>query len=500
VGDQFGKTNAHLIEKVFMAFYFSINLGAGASLALTPWLLDQEWGGPWIAFGLPGILMTLATIVFWMGRTKFVHIPPGGVAFLKETLSKTGLKAIGKLSVLYIFVAMFWALFDQTGSTWVLQAQRMDRLVFGIELLPSQLQAVNPVMVMILIPLCAFVLYPAMNKVFDLTPVRKIGIGLFITIGAFAIPAWIEGEIIAGNSPNILWQGAAYLVITLAEVFVSITALEFSYTQAPKKMKSIIMGIFLLSVSLGNQVVSQVNFFIQDQEIIATVPPEGETVVMPTGKTRYELECTGQWESWAAKAGPDRPSATASTVVTIDRTVAKKDGKQTKKERPRIKIASFTADGREKWITVGKQTPVTLAWDAPGAANCQLGPPGVKVNAKGSREVVAERTTTYLLTCRDADRTQKAEKKLQIKVQPNVAVTDLTANGKAGASVREGTPVTLAWKSRNAQQCTITAHTVALEGPNYYWFWALMMLLTALLFMPVMMLYKPRTYIQGDDE
>ena len=74
VGDQFGKTNSHLLEKVFSWFYLSINVGAAISSLLTPILLNKY--GPYIAFGIPGILMLIATVLFWMGRNVFVHIPP----------------------------------------------------------------------------------------------------------------------------------------------------------------------------------------------------------------------------------------------------------------------------------------------------------------------------------------------------------------------------------------------------------------------------------------
>jgi len=56
------------------------------------------------------------------------------------------LKALGRLSVIYLFIAMFWALFDQTGSSWVLQAEHMDRTVLGYNILPSQMQAANPLL------------------------------------------------------------------------------------------------------------------------------------------------------------------------------------------------------------------------------------------------------------------------------------------------------------------------------------------------------------------
>ncbi|MCH7685467.1 MAG: hypothetical protein IH899_02090, partial [Planctomycetes bacterium] len=66
-----------------------------------------------------------------------------------------------------------------------------------------------------------------------------------------------------GYKPNIVWQLLAYLLLTSAEVMVSITCLEFSYTQAPKKVKSFIMALYLLSVSAGNAFTSAVNFFVQ---------------------------------------------------------------------------------------------------------------------------------------------------------------------------------------------------------------------------------------------
>jgi POT family proton-dependent oligopeptide transporter len=264
VGDQFGRGNAHLLEKIFGWFYFSINLGAFASTLLTPYLLNHPSFGPAYAFGLPGVLMGIATFLFWMGRNTFIHIPAGGSAFLKEIFSKKGFGSLARLLGIYLFVAMFWALFDQTGSSWVFQAQQMDRYIFGIELLPSQIQALNPILILLFIPLFNFVIYPSINKVFPLTPLRKIGIGFFLTVPAFLLPAWIEHQIAAGDIVAIEWQLFSYVLITAAEVFVSITALEFSYTQSPTKMKSFVMAAYLLGVSVGNQFVSVVNSYIQN--------------------------------------------------------------------------------------------------------------------------------------------------------------------------------------------------------------------------------------------
>lgn len=264
LGDQFGKTNSHLLSRVFGWFYFSINLGAFTSTLLIPWCLENY--GSSVAFGIPGLLMLLATIIFWSGRNKFVHIPAGGRHFIGETLSKDGLKALGKLSILYLFVAMFWALFDQTGSSWVLQAQQMDRNILGIELLPAQIQAANPLLVMLLIPFFTYTIYPAINRIFPLSPLRKISIGMFIAALAFSISSLAQMQIDRGLTPSISWQLLAYIALTSAEVMISITCLEFSYTQAPRKMKSFVMAFFMLSVAIGNLFTSAVNFFIQNPD------------------------------------------------------------------------------------------------------------------------------------------------------------------------------------------------------------------------------------------
>lgn len=261
VGDQFGQTNRHLLSRTFGWFYFAINLGAFSSMLATPWLMERV--GPSAAFGLPGVLMLLATLVFWAGRHRFVHIPPAGMGFVRETFSGIGLRALGQLVVIYLFVAMFWALFDQTGSAWVLQARHLDRELFGIEVLPAQIQAANPLLVMLLIPAFAYGLYPWIDRFWPLSELRKIALGLFLTAAAFAIPTWLQLRIDLGESPTIAWQLLAYLVLTAGEVMVSITCLEFSYTQAPRTMKSFVMAFFMLSISAGNLFTSVVNFLIQ---------------------------------------------------------------------------------------------------------------------------------------------------------------------------------------------------------------------------------------------
>lgn len=325
VGDQFGTRNKGLLTQVFNWFYFSINVGAATSTLITPILLAKV--GPWAAFGLPGVLMAIATFVFWLGRRKFVHVPPAGwKRFKEETLSPDGVRAVMNLAPLFlIFVPMFWSIFDQTGSAWVLQAEYMNRDFAGVSWYESQIQAVNPLLILTMIPLFTYVVYPFMGKFFNPTPLRKIGIGLILTTLAFTMSALIEQQIQARSDgvaqsmwtalandgvtgsggvedavkaatmakwdparvqefmapmPSIGWQFLAYVILTAAEILVSIVCLEFAYTQAPKKMKSFIMGIYFLGVSLGNLVTALVNKIIEIPEVI---DPDSGRVIQEAG-------------------------------------------------------------------------------------------------------------------------------------------------------------------------------------------------------------------------
>jgi POT family proton-dependent oligopeptide transporter len=263
VGDQFGPSNKQLISRAFGWFYLSINLGSSISTYICPILLDNRSFGSSYAFGLPGFFMLIATIVFWMGRKKFVHIPPAGVHFVREFFSREGLAALGRLLIIYLFVAVFWSLWDQSsGGEWTLQAKDLDLNFFGLRLLPEQVQVANPILILLLIPLFNYVIYPVTNRFFPLTELRKIGGGLFLMSASFVVIWWLQARIDSGEKPTVIWQLVAYVLLTSSEVLVSITGLEFTYTQAPRKMKSAVMAAWLFTIALGNQFTAILNFLI----------------------------------------------------------------------------------------------------------------------------------------------------------------------------------------------------------------------------------------------
>src|SRR5204863_5757487 len=133
-----------------------------------PELLNRY--GPKVAFGTPGVAMFIATLIFWIGRKKFVHIPPAGPSrFVRELFQPENLKALGNLLILVPFAAIFWALWQQNFSSWVLQGDKMDRHLFGIEWKAAQIQTVNPIFILVMLPLFSYPIYPTIEKGFRLT-------------------------------------------------------------------------------------------------------------------------------------------------------------------------------------------------------------------------------------------------------------------------------------------------------------------------------------------
>ena len=485
VGDQFGARNAHLLSKIFNWFYFAINTGSFVSMMLTPWLL--EWYGPHWAFGVPGVLMALATLVFWLGRNRFIHVPPGGMRFVRELFQGDGLRAMLKLLPLYLFVAMFWSLFDQTGSTWIFQSLDMDRRFLGIEWLPSQIQSLNSVMVLMFIPIFAYVVYPLGDRLWKLTPLRKIGLGMFLMVGAFALVALIQQWIDGGARPSIVWQILAFALITVAEVLVSIVSLEYAYTQAPKTMKSLLMCFYLGSVAIGNFFVAGVNHFIQIPNTAAAqlavalekLPAAGRkavrTVVLPgcDGVTGTPDDMVQQMDDGMPTALelPGQPVFDEAAAI-VERLAAANGGKLPGE----VAVAAELASLRDPWgsplryqilnscrarlISNGPDRQAGTQWDI--GMMLDLAPPVAAAEASWT------------------DKLHPAEPWLPRHQRALGIPTDVAALTDAAGFTRS---MFCGGQSR-------------LQGAAYFRFFTWLMLATAVAFVPYALLYRPKTYLQ----
>lgn len=264
VGDQFNSRNQHLLSKVYNWFYFSINVGACLSMFFSEPLLNRY--GTRAIFGILFGFMALATAAFYLGKDKFVQVPAGGAHFVRETFSSEGVSVMLRQGLIYLFVAVFWSLYLQTTSAWVLQAKDMNLHWLGFTWEQSQVTAVNSALILIMIPLFSLWIYPAMDKIWRMTPLRKVTVGMFVTALSFLVSAWIEVQIGHKALPSIGWQVVAYVIITAGEILVSITVIEFAYTQAPPRMKSLVQSINLAALAVGSLFTAAVNLVIQNPD------------------------------------------------------------------------------------------------------------------------------------------------------------------------------------------------------------------------------------------
>ena len=180
-----------------------------------------------------------------------------------------GVKAVYRVMSVFFFTLAFWAVWDQCLSEWTLYADKMDRLInlgfTSFTVLPGQLSTINTVFLLLFIPLFNYVLYPWFDKRgLKTTPLRRIGTGLILTVLSFVVIGITHNDIEHGGTPSIWWQVLAFMILSAAEVLVSITGLEYAYTHSPKSMKSTMTGIWFLVVSFGNLITALVNGLIED--------------------------------------------------------------------------------------------------------------------------------------------------------------------------------------------------------------------------------------------
>ncbi|KAF6738032.1 Solute carrier family 15 member 1 [Oryzias melastigma] len=183
-GDQFDDDQEKQRGTFFSIFYLSINAGSLLSTIITPILRGQECGIYTqqqcyaLAFGVPAALMAVALIVFIVGSGMYNKTAPQGNVMVKfckcigfaiknrfrhrssqypkrehwmdwadekyDKLLIAQVKMVLKVLFLYIPLPMFWALFDQQGSRWTLQATTMDGNFGALTIQPDQMQKTLP--------------------------------------------------------------------------------------------------------------------------------------------------------------------------------------------------------------------------------------------------------------------------------------------------------------------------------------------------------------------
>jgi POT family proton-dependent oligopeptide transporter len=344
-----------LRSTAFAYFYLAINIGAFLSQAALPKIRTAY--DYWIAFLVPAVLMVIAFAIFAMGKKHYA----------KETIVKAlppeehreRWRVLGAVALLFLPVVFFWAVFDQSHSVWVFFARDYLNLqMFGWEVEADQMQAINPLMIMVLLPLMTFMWTALADRGTKVRATDKMMLGFVLTAGVlvvFVIASLLTGPAetrtvnasissselrlsIVGDQGTRVWQGQvardprkpndpelfiatltsgaesadisgtvkqkegspgsitlaeagpalgwlksytfpggkevktyfvepakkaslwfqvlAYLVLTIAEILISVTGLELAFVVAPNSMKSFITAVWLAVVGVANLAVN----------------------------------------------------------------------------------------------------------------------------------------------------------------------------------------------------------------------------------------------------
>ncbi|KAF5096740.1 hypothetical protein D0Z03_001556 [Geotrichum reessii] len=286
------------IQSIFMMFYLCINLGSLSAIATTEMELHIDF---WAAYLLPFCFFFVAIASLIFGNKYYVKRPPMG-SVLPDTFKiigiaiKNGFKLdVAKPSVrrelqlsevgwsdlfvdevkralmackVFIAYPIYWVVYGQMINNFVSQAGTMN--THGI---PNDImQNIDPIAVIIFIPIMERLVYPALKKVgIQFKPITRIFFGFIFASIAMAYAAIVQHIIYSagpcydsplncpasqdGTIPNnvhVAVQTPAYFFVALSEIFASVTGLEYAYTKAPANMKSFIMSIFLLTNAGGS--------------------------------------------------------------------------------------------------------------------------------------------------------------------------------------------------------------------------------------------------------
>ena len=182
-----------------------------------------------------------------------------------------GIRSFSPILFIFAFVPVFWTLFDQTNSTWVLQGEKMaPAKILGLDIGAEEMQSMNPLIVMVLVPLFTLGIYPRIGRF--ASPLKRMSLGMFVASASYLVVAALQKQIEAGAQLSVLWQTVPYVILTAAEVLFSTTGLEFAFREAAPELKSTIMSFWLLTVSMGDLfVVTVTKLFSSDTNHAASV-------------------------------------------------------------------------------------------------------------------------------------------------------------------------------------------------------------------------------------
>jgi len=242
---------------------------------------------------IPAVLFAVGVTIFFIGRRRYVAKPPDGSVLintwhcLRYAMTHRGpivdhwldnakgvpgvgwddtfveeLKRTLKACQVFLFYPFYWALYANMSDNFINQGINMRRPSW---LGPEQLNLINSLVLVLSIPLFDSYIFPFARRFgMRLGPITRITIGFLIVVGGFVYVTILQ-QVLYSTGPfydfskwdksmgppvndlSVWWQMPPYAVIAISEIFASATGLEFAFKQAPTKLKSVVMSLFLLT-------------------------------------------------------------------------------------------------------------------------------------------------------------------------------------------------------------------------------------------------------------
>lgn len=307
-------------NRVYNYFYLFINIGA--LIGQISMVYCEKYVGFWLSFLLPTLMLCLCPFILWYGKDKYVRTPPAGSVlgkamriFWRANRGRWSLNPVATYKRLndgtfwedvkpsniepsrrprwmtfddlwvdevrrgfaacsvFCWYPLYWLTYNQLNNNLTSQAA-----VMKLNGLPNDiLSNLDPFALIILIPICDLLIYPALRKAkIRFTPIKRITAGFMCGSGAMiwaaVIQAYIYKRSVCGTSASLLlpaslggdgetpcpnvdinvWaQTGSYVLIAISEIFASITSLEYAFSKAPVNMRSLVMSIGLFTNAIA---------------------------------------------------------------------------------------------------------------------------------------------------------------------------------------------------------------------------------------------------------
>lgn len=298
------------LSRIFLYFYMFINIGSLTGQIGMVYV--EKYVGFWCSFLLPTIMFCFCPLVLWFCKNRYHRSPPTGSVLIRA-FKLWGLAQKGKWSInpvqtrrnfksdnfwedvkpshlgankprwmkfddawvdqvarglracsCFTWIPLYWLSYNQMNNNLTSQAATLTRNGVPNDVITN----LNPISLVIFIPIVDNFLYPALRKYnIRFTPIKRMAFGFILASMAMVAATVIQAEIYKQGpcgthmndckepAPINVWvQTVPYVFVGFSEIFTSITGLEYAFTKAPKNMRSLVTSYWHFMSAFSNAI------------------------------------------------------------------------------------------------------------------------------------------------------------------------------------------------------------------------------------------------------